>query len=341
MGKTMQMDVDGLSGIASTISSAASSIGTAPLCSSVSAFAALSSAGFDTSCCSSYDSALQALSSKLAGLAASVSSYLGDSVGNDAKVEEEMPEEEEFDEDLEGVDDEEETPDKEETGKELEDNSMNTDKQEDGSNTAGKSGDYDDGTKEENKKDLGNINNGDETQKQEYDDQTKDEKKEELVDIKKDDTKEQTYDDQTKDEKKENLEDIKKDDTKEQAYDDQTDNINKKNLNKPKPSVGGGGSSSPSPEEIVQKYIQYLTASDLATILEEFNKGNSGEQITMNDILNNDAYIAKLRNIISNSSTLNKELRTNINSIGNDQLRTMFGNLLNSAKYQDSSVKLS
>lgn len=337
MGNTMQMDTDGLSGIASTIASAASGFANAPLCSSVSAFSALSNAGFDTSSCASYDAALQAITSKLAGLASSLNGYLGDSIGNDKKVEEEIPEEEEYDEDLDSADVQEGTPTKA-AGTETEDVEMNTDKKEDGSNKSGTSGRYKDDTKDEKEKNLENVNNGDKTKEQEYTDQTKDEKKENLNNINKDDkTKEQEYKDDTSDNKNKNLENIKKDETIEQVYNDQTNNDLEINLRTPTSSRSGTNSQPTSPDTVVQKCLQSLTLSDLNSVSDELNINNTGNRITLQDVLNNNEYLDRFKNLIHNDSRFSSELRNNINNIDNNKLRSMLGNMINNSTTDASS----
>lgn len=311
-----QIDINTASGVADTLMGAANSFGTLSPFSSVSGIQTLQNAGISTAKAVSFDAGVAALSVQLASIVNSMKAYVEQSNGidqvNDDDLESETEEDNKEDEDLEGVDDD-NTDDQ--SGKkaagETGDDATNIDKQQDGDNTSGTSGTYDDGTKDEKKKDLIAANADNETDKQDYKDGTEDEKKKDLEAANADNETEQK-----------DLDDVGK-------------GTKKKPLAKPKTE-----DESKSPDEVVKDCIKDISSDELATILNEFNKNESGEIITLNEIMANEAYMDKLKSIIKNNSKFSDEFRDNIMKIDDKDLKKILLDTLKKGDINSTSSNL-
>ena len=311
-----QIDINTASGVADTLMGAANSFGTLSPFSSVSGIQTLQNAGISTAKAVSFDAGVAALSVQLASIVNSMKAYVEQSNGidqvNDDDLESETEEDNKEDEDLEGVDDD-NTDDQ--SGKkaagETGDDATNIDKQQDGDNTSGTSGTYDDGTKDEKKKDLIAANADNETDKQDYKDGTEDEKKKDLEAANADNETEQK-----------DLDDVGKE-------------TKKKPLAKPKTE-----DESKSPDEVVKDCIKDISSDELATILNEFNKNESGEIITLNEIMANEAYMDKLKSIIKNNSKFSDEFRDNIMKIDDKDFKKILLDTLKKGDINSTSSNL-
>lgn len=89
-----KINVDGIKDVINSWNAALNSFtATAPKASSCSGFQSLSDAGFDTTCCTTYDKMLESLSTTLKACGDSVNNYVESVVDSDIQTESEMPDE--------------------------------------------------------------------------------------------------------------------------------------------------------------------------------------------------------------------------------------------------------
>lgn len=182
-----KVDVEALSTIADTFERAVNNYqAQVPLCAQNNGINLIKNAKFPSSFFDEYDFLTGNYAERMLQIARNIRSYVASVNGNDEKIEEEMPEEDDTVEE----ENEKTVPENMEEGttEEVEESRMDDaeddrDRVSSGSNK-GDSGTYRDGTENENKEQLDNVNNGNETQEQEAEDvgKTRNEKKD-LKDI--------------------------------------------------------------------------------------------------------------------------------------------------------------
>ncbi len=133
------------------------------------------------------------------------------------------------------------------------------------------------------------------------------------------DGKSGNYDDGTKDETKDDLDNINKgDETEQQDYKDDTDDNDKKDLTDPNKKK----KKTPLPEDIVTQFFEKLSDNQISVILQAMNSGET-EEITLEQIIADEKYLTKLRNILKNDSSINQNTLNALGNLDNSKLKSI------------------